>query len=462
MNQQHNNVFVSGALVPVFFKTAAPIILIMLVNGSFTLLDAYFLGKYVGAEALAAVTLTFPMFMLLIALSSLISSGYSSVQARLLGAGKKDQAKQAFSQAITLALAVSAVLMLLFIAGGKPLTVLVANGSKDLADMGYTYLTILVFLSPALFIGSVNSDTLRCEGQLSLMAIVSLFSVLLNIIFNYIFIAHLELGVAGSAYGTALAQTIALLIVAVYRYYGRTVIDTQIFRLSRKHYFWPEYLSLGLPSSLSYIGVSLTSIAVIFSIQIWGGGNYDTTVSAYGITTRIMTFIFLPLLGLSQAFQTLVGNNAGAKSWSRTDSSINIALTLAFGYCLALQIGVIILKDSLGTLFVSDRQIITEVARILPMMTLVYFLAGPLMMVSTFFQAIGDAKRAAILGLAKTYIFVLPLILTLPLLLGEVGIWYAGPMAELMLLTLTAVVLYQRGRNHGYKYGLYSSQQASI
>ncbi|BBM02368.1 MATE family efflux transporter [Microbulbifer sp. GL-2] len=461
MTQQQDNIFVYGALLPVFFKTAAPIILIMLVNGSFTLLDAYFLGEYVGAEALAAVTLTFPMFMLLVALSSLISSGYSSVQARLLGAGEKDKARQAFSQAITLALVICATLMLLFVASGKQLTLLVANGSEDLAEMGFTYLTILIFLSPTLFIGSVNLDTLRCEGRLSLMAIVSLTSVLLNIIFNYIFIARLDMGVAGSAYGTALAQAITLLILAGYRQYGRTVVDTQIFRISRRLNFWPSYLSLGLPSSLGYIGVSLTSITIIFSIQAWGGGNYDATVAAYGIITRIMTFIFLPLLGLSQAFQTVVGNNVGAKIWSRADSSINIALTIAFGYCLALQLGVILLKGSLGALFVSDQQIIAEVARILPMMTMVYFLAGPLIMISTFFQAIGDAKHAAILGLAKTYFFVLPLIFILPLIAGEVGIWYAMPIAEVMQLILTAFVLYQRGRNHGHKYGLYGAQQAS-
>ncbi|WP_444884078.1 MATE family efflux transporter [Microbulbifer sp. PSTR4-B] len=457
MSEQQDNIFLKGALLPVFFKTAAPIIFIMLVNGSFTLLDAYFLGEYVGPDALAAVTLTFPMFMLLVALSSLISAGYSSVQARLLGAGKTDKAKQAFSQAITLALLVCGLLMVLFTLGGKQLTMLVANGSQPLADMGYTYLTILVFLSPALFIGSVNSDTLRCEGKLSLMAIVSLSSILLNIVFNYIFIAHFQMGVAGSAYGTALAQSIALMIVAGYRHYGKTVIDTQVIRLSYEKQYWREFLSLGLPASLSYIGVSLTSMAVIFSLQAWGAENYDATVSAYGITTRIMTFIFLPLLGLSQAFQTVAGNNAGAKIWSRMDSSINIALTAAFGYCLLLQLAVIIFKDTLGGLFVNDPLIIEEVARILPMMTLVYFLAGPLMMVNTFFQAIGDAKRAAILGLAKTYIFLLPLIVLLPLAVGEVGIWYAGPIAELLLLSLTAFILYQRSRTHGHKYGLYST-----
>ncbi|WP_444919675.1 MATE family efflux transporter [Microbulbifer sp. CnH-101-G] len=457
MTQQQDNIFLSGALLPVFFKTAAPIIFIMLVNGSFTLLDTYFLGKYVGPNALAAVTLTFPVVTLLVALSSLISGGYSSVLARLLGAGKTDESKQAFSQAITLALLLCSLLIVLFFVGGKQLALLVANGSQSLAEMGYTYLTILFFLSPILFISTVNSDTLRCEGKLSLMTVVSLGSVLLNIVFNYIFIAHLQMGIAGSAYGTALAQSIALAIVAGYRHYGKTVINTQFIRLSSQKQYWWEFLSLGLPSSLNYIGLSLIFITIIVSIQIWGGEHYNSTLSAYGITSRIMTFIFLPLLGLSQAFQTVVGNNAGAKIWSRMDSSISIALTVAFSYCLLLQLAVIIFKDTLGALFVSDPQIVAEVARILPMMTLVYFLAGPLMMVNIFFQAIGDAKRATILGLAKTYIFLLPLIIILPLAIGEVGIWYAGPIAELLLLTLTAFILYQRSRAHGHKYGLYST-----
>ncbi|WP_444930083.1 MATE family efflux transporter [Microbulbifer sp. SSSA002] len=459
MYKPQDNLFVSGALLPVFLKSAVPIALVMLVNGSFTLLDTYFLGIYAGSDALTAVTLTFPVVTLMVALSSLISAGYSSVQARLLGAGEKDQAKHVFSQAITLALIICAALMLLFFLGGWQLTLLMSGNVKHLAEMSYTYLVILILFSPVFFIGTVNSDTLRSEGKLRLMTFASLSSVLLNAIFNYIFIAHLKMGVAGSAYGTVLAKTITLLLVAGYRHFGRTVIDTQIIHLSKQYNLWSKFISLGLPTSLNYIGVSLIFASVIFTMQIWSTGNYDSTAAAYGISTRIMTFIFLPLLGFSQAFQTLIGSNAGAKNWSRVDSSINIALTVAFTYCLALQLSILMLKDTLGALFVSDPQIIAEVARILPIMTLVYFLAGPLMIISTFFQAIGDAKRAVILGVTKTYLFVLPLILILPLLFGEVGIWYAGPIAELLLLILTICVLYQRGRDHGHKYGLYNTQQ---
>jgi MATE family, multidrug efflux pump len=460
--QLQENSFLTGSLFSVFIKTASPIILIMLVNGSFTLLDAYFLGEFVGAEALTAVTLMFPAFMLIVALSTLVSSGFSSVLARLLGAGKKDEAKSAFSQAITLSLMVCAVLMLIFFVAGKNLSLMVANGSENLADMAYTYISILIFLSPISFILSINGDTLRCEGKLPLMAAVSLTSVLLNALFNYFLIVNMNMGVAGSAYGTVLAQATSILAVVVYRQYGRTVINTQVFSFSIKRKFWSEYLALGMPSSLSYIGLSLSSIAVLFCLQVWGGESYDATVGAYGIITRIMTFIYLPLLGLSMAFQTIVGNHYGAKSWARTNTSIKTALIAAFIYCLLLQMIVLLLKDSLGAVFVDDRFVVAEVGRILPAMTLVYFLAGPLMMVSTFFQAIGDAKRASILGLAKTYAFVLPLTFVLPLLLGEPGIWYAGPIAEMLMLALTVMVLYHRFRLHGNKLGLYALQRQSV
>lgn len=101
------NIFLSGSLAKLFVKTATPIILIMAANGLFTLVDAYYLGEYVGADALTAVTLMFPVYMLLVAVSTLVSSGYSSVFARLLGAKSNDEAGHALSGALVLSQCVS-------------------------------------------------------------------------------------------------------------------------------------------------------------------------------------------------------------------------------------------------------------------------------------------------------------------------------------------------------------------
>jgi len=452
---KQDNVFLSGSLLSVFIKTASPIVLIMLVNGSFTLLDAYFLGEFVGAEALTAVTLMFPAFMLLVALSTLVASGFASVLARQLGAGEKAEAKSSFSQAITLSLIVCLGLMLLFMLGGRALSLLVANGSEHLANLGYSYIAILIWFSPLGFMLAINGDTLRCEGRMPLMATISLASVLLNTLFNYLFIVKMGFGVVGSAYGTILAQGGSILAIVLFRRYGHNVINTQVFSLSSKRKFWSQFLLLGAPTSLSYIGVSLSSIAVIVCLQLWGSENYNATVTAYGIITRLMTFIFLPLLGLSMAFQTIVGNNYGAKSWQRSNASIKMALIIALVYCLSLQGITFAFKNSLGQMFVDDVLIISEVARVLPIITMLLFLVGPLMIISTLFQAIGDAGRASILGLAKVYVFTLPLTFILPFLWGESGIWYAAPLAEVLMLVLTVFVLHHRFRRHGNPLGLY-------
>lgn len=456
MAESHrDNVFLSGSLGRVFAKTAAPIILMMLVNGSFNLVDAYFLGVFVGADALSAVTSMFPAFMLLVAVSTLVSNGFASVMARRLGAGDVADAREVFAQAITLSLLVCAVFIGLFALAGKPLTLMANNGATDLAQMSYTYIAIVFLGSPLAFILAINGDSLRCEGHIGFMALVSLSSVLLNGVLNYLLIAQLGLGVAGSALGTVLAQALSIAAVFAFRRIRPQQLRLQVVSLSTKRHHWREYLALGAPSSLTYMGVALISAAILFNLQQWHGEGYHTTVSAYGIITRLMTFIYLPLLGLSMAFQSISGNNVGAKNWQRSNSSIKIALITASLYCLGAEAMLWLLKDSLGGWFVDDHSITEEVARILPISTLALFLLGPLMMVSMFFQSIGDALRAGLLGLSKTYLFALPMVFLLPSLMGELGIWYAAPVAEAMALVLTLGVLYQRARVHNYRLGLF-------
>lgn len=458
-SSQKHNVFLHGPLSSVFFKTAAPIILIMLVNGSFTVVDAYFLGVFVGADALTAVTSMFPIFIFLIALSTLVSNGFASVMARQLGAGDSVNAVETFSQAITQSIIVCLILIGLFFLGGREFTLLVSHGNNDIASMSYDYISILILASPLAFLLTVNGDSLRCEGHMAFMAVTSLFSVLLNGLFNYIFIVEFSWGVEGSAYGTALAQAINLLIIFLYRRRSTSGLRLQVVQLSSSYTHWKTFLTLGAPSSLNYLGLSLTSGAILFNLSLWSPDSYEVTVGAYGIITRLMTFIFLPLLGLSMAFQTIVGNNIGAKEARRANTAIKIALLASFIYGAVCQSLLLIFKDRLGSIFVNDLQVVEEVARILPIASLALFMVGPLMMITMLFQAMGDAKRAAILGVMKTYFFTIPLIFLLPFAFSELGIWFASPSAEVLGWILAMGVLTQRYRNESSSFGLFFDEQ---
>ncbi|MGH1575700.1 MATE family efflux transporter [Planktotalea sp.] len=455
MTSEPINTFTEGPLKATYLKTALPIIFVMGMNGLLSVADALFLGIYVGPEALGAVTLMFPIYMLIVALSTLVSNGMSSLLARFLGAGDMDGARAVFAGAHGLALALGASLIGVFLLVGPSMALLAAAGSEKLAEMGLIYLKITVFFSPLLFVLSVNSDALRNEGRVGFMAAMSLFVSLANIGFNYVLIALLDMGVAGSAYGTAAAQALSFSIILLFRVFGRTALRPSALAAAPLYGAWGRILALGAPQSLNFLGLALGSGALITALQWVGAPNYADTVSAYGITTRVMTFAFLPLLGLSFAMQTITGNNYGAKLWLRSDASLRIALWAAFIYCAFVQLVVMSLPRQIAGAFVDDQAVISEVVRILPIMTSVFFVMGPLMMIASYFQAIGNATRAGILGLSKPYLFAMPLTFLLPLWLGEVGIWFAGPIAELLLLGLTGLVLKQAARSNQLKWGVF-------
>lgn len=449
------NAFTHGPLGPIFAKTALPIILVMSVHGLMTVIDAIFLGVFVGPDALGAVTLMFPVYMLIVALTSLVTSGMSSLIARRLGGNRFDEARAIFAGAHGLALAISGSLILLFLIFGHEVTLLAAGGSVPLAEMGYNYLTITVLFSPIVFLLSVNSDALRSEGQVGFMAAMSLLASLANIGFNYILIVQIELGVAGSAIGTVMANALAVSIILAIRLRGRTELRLSAVLRYSPMTGWRQILTLGAPQSLNFIGIALISAAVIAALQMEANDNYDATVSAYGIITRIMTFVFLPLLGLAHALQAITGNNYGADLWHRSDESLRLGMRIALIYCLTVEIILIGFAHPVALLFVNDGKVAGEVARIMPVMLAMFFAAGPLVMIATYFQAIGDAGRAAILGLAKPYAFATPLIFLLPFAYGEEGIWLASPAAEILLLCLTAIVLMVSARDNKLKWGLF-------
>ena len=215
MSNSPTNMFTNGPLGAIYLKTALPIIFVMGMNGLLSVADAYFLGLYVGPDALAAVTLMFPIYMLIVALSTLVSNGMSSLLARQLGGNETQAAQAVFAGAHGLALLVGGCLILLFLLFGPAVTLLAAGGLTTLADLGLIYLRITVFCAPLLFVLSVNSDALRNEGRVGFMAGMSLLVSVTNIGFNYLLIGVLDMGVAGSAYGTAAAQALSFGIIPV-------------------------------------------------------------------------------------------------------------------------------------------------------------------------------------------------------------------------------------------------------
>ncbi|MDI6837957.1 MAG: MATE family efflux transporter, partial [Rhizobiaceae bacterium] len=161
----------------------------------------------------------------------------------------------------------------------------------------------------------------------------------------------------------------------------------------------------------------------------------------------------LPLMGLGLAFQTICGNNFGAGERQRVAGSLAIAVVSAFFYCVAVEVLVVLAAAPIGRTFSADPLVAAEFVRIIPWMLAVYVLFGPVMMLGAYFQAIGDAGRAALFGLARPYLLSVPLTFLLPFFFGEAGIWRVSLFAETGMVALAALVI-THGRRRGLAYGL--------
>ena len=456
------NRFLTTTPKRLFVTNALPMMLIMVMSGLLTVVDAVFLGHFVGADALAAVSVVFPVIMITIALSTLVGGGMSSLLARHLGAGNHSDAVAVFAQAHGLALFLSLLLISAFGIFGEVVIDALANGQPDIGRMAYSYLAVMIFATPVQLLLSVHADAGRNEGRAGLMALMSVGVTLANIVLNYLLIVRLNMGVAGSAWGTAIAQGVGLALLLGLRLRGQVILSLTGLRNARWIGQWKAILALGAPVSLSFIGIALVSGTVISTLRLTSDTGYVEGIAAYGIVTRIFSFTFMPLMAIALATQSIVGNNVGAKLYHRSDAVLRIALTVAVLYCAAIEVALLSGSGLVGRGFVSDQGVIAQVGVILHPMSSLYLFAGPVLVLALYFQAIGKPGHTAALTLIKPFVLSPLLIATLGIIYGAQAIWLAFPIADGIVvgIAIWIVIAFQRAGKDSIGFGLPDQEKA--
>jgi putative MATE family efflux protein len=424
----------------VFAANALPMMLIMLMNGLLNMTDAAFLGHFVGTDAMTAIGIVFPAVMVLIALTNLVSGGMSSLLARQLGAGDAEGAGATVARAHGLALAIAATVMLVFLCGGRAVADQLSASDPAVADMAFTYMAITVCAVPIQFGLGLHADIWRNEGRAGLVALLSVGVTLANIGMNYVLIAEMEFGVAGSAWGTVLAQAFGLLLLVWLRGRGQGAVPLGALRRNRWTGGWAALAGLGAPLSLSFIGIALVSSCVILALRLTAGADYPDTIAAYGIVTRVLGFAYLPSMAFALALQSTAGNNWGAGLYDRARIFLKIAMATAFAYSVCVEVLFLTGGRAIGAAFIGDPQVIDQVADILRPMGLFYLFTGPVLSLALYFQAIGQPQKAGLLTLSKAFVLLPALIGAFAAMKGAQAIWFAFPVAD-ALAVIMAVAL---------------------
>ncbi len=421
------------------FKLSLPAMIGMMVNALYNVVDTIFVGRGVGALAIGGLTVAFPIQMAIMALAMLLGIGAQANISIAFGAGEKEKASRFAGNAYALMAVIGVILMVVGLAFIEPILGLF-GASETLLPYAQDYMRIIFMGTIVWTLSMVNSNILRAEGNAKMSMILMVVGTGLNIVLDPIFIFGFKMGIKGAALATVISQYTAFLIAVYYMVTGKSIIKINVETLKLKADYIINITKLGLPSFLRQIIGSILAIFMNNSIVFFGG---DIALSAFGIVNRVIMFLFLPMFGILQGFQPIVGFNYGAAAIARVKKSIIIGAKTLVAYCSTALLIIILLHEPILSIFTKDQATIDVGTAAIRIMFVGIPVVGLQIISASFFQAIGKAKPALILSLLRQVILLLPLIIILPRLfnLGLTGIWLAFPISDIVSTAISAAML---------------------
>ncbi len=420
-------------LVP---KIAVPIMISMLVQALYNIVDSIFVARY-DPNALTAVSLVYPIQMLMIALATGLGTGINSLISRKLGEKRPKEALQAARNGIFLELSGSA----LFVVIGLFLSeVFMGMFTPDpvLRALGTTYLSIVCTASFGLFVSITFERMMQATGNTMLSMITQLVGAVTNIILDPILIFGLcglpRMGIAGAAWATVIGQVLGMFLgfVLNQRKNPELRLTLQGFRIDGR--IIRDILAVGLPSSvMASIGSVLN---VLMNLILIAYGN--AAVSVLGVYFKLQSFVFMPVFGLSNGLVPIVGYNFGARLKRRVYGAMKVALIYAMTIMAVGTAAFMLIPETLMGLFESEgASELTEIGVIaLRTISINFILAAIGITLSTVFQAVGRGSYSLIMSLCRQLIVLLPAAWLLSKLGGLNAIWWSFPIAEAVSLII--------------------------
>lgn len=445
MDSVKENKMASVPVLKLIISMSVPSMFSMLIQALYNIVDSMYVSFY-SIDALTAVSLAFPIQMLMISVAVGTGVGINSLVSRRLGEKRFDDANSAATHGAALAVAswvLFVILGLLFI---EPYFSMM-NASEPVRQMSCTYTNIAIYLSFGCFIQCVFEKTLQATGNMIYPMLFQLTGAVINIILDPIFIfGYLgapEMGIAGAAYATVIGQ-IAAAIFAVIIIFTKTHdvhISFKGFKLNFK--IIGEIYAVGFPAIImqaigSVLTTALNKILIGFS---------EAAVTVYGIYFKLQSFVFMPVFGLNQGVMPIMGYSYGARNKKRLISTLKYGCIIAFSIMLIGTVLFWAFPNQMLMMFNANDEIIRIGVPALRIISLCFTSAAIGIMFSTLFQAVGIGINSLIISLLRQIVVLLPAAYLLSLI-GLEAVWYAFPIAEGISLIASIVMFRFVYRKH--------------
>ena len=427
-------------------KYSVPAIISMMVNGLYNVVDRIFIGNIpgVGPLAITGLGVTMPIMTIILAFGMLIGIGSVTNISIKLGQGKKEEAEQIIGNAITLAIIVGLLISIIGITFENQ--ILHMFGASD-GSLPYAKAYINIILLGTIFnlLGMVFNNSIRGDGNPKLSATIMVVGCLTNIVLDALFIMVFKMGIQGAAIATVTSQFVTAIWGLAYYTRGKSTLKFKKSSLKLNKSLVGAIFAIGCAPFAMQIAASCVQIICNNSLKTYGG---DLAIGAMATINSVIMMVGMPIIGISQGAQPIIGFNYGAKKYDRAHKTLKLCVAAA---TIGLSIGWLIVQLMPGpivSMFNSDADLVSisvdGIRKYLSMMPLI----GVSMIGSNYFQAIGKAKQAMFLSLLRQVILLVPMMLILPKLLGLNGVWFAQPIADVISFTVTAILLVKEVKSH--------------
>lgn len=439
--QGNNNPLTLGteSVKKLLLRYAIPSIVAMLSSSLYNMIDSIFIGHGVGAMAISGLAITMPIMNVIAALGTLVSVGGATLMSVKMGQGDKKSAEYILSNVlmlnviIGLCLTAAGVIFLddiLYFFGASENTIPYAREFMHIILSGTAVTHVYLGLN----------DMLRASGYPGKAMGVILTAIAINCVLNPLFIFGFKWGIAGSAFATVIAQTVAMSIELVHFMRKKHFIHFERKMFGLKAHIVKDIFSIGVSPFLMNICASIVVIFINKSLMTYGGDFY---VGAYGIINRVLMVFIMIVIGLNQGMQPIVGYNFGARKFDRVARALRYAIFAAVAVTTSGFLMAEIFPHLLANMFTGDQELIDIASHGMRIVLIMFPIVGFQMVTANFFQSIGKVRKAILLSLTRQMLFLVPLLIILPRFMGTLGVWISMPIAD-SLATVLAVFLLTR------------------
>ncbi len=418
-------------------RYSIPAIIGMLVNALYNVVDRFWIGQLNNTNALSGIGLTLPMSNILLAFIQLVAVGATASISLRLGARQREEAEKLLGNALTLCLVIGLAVSLVALVLINPMLLLFGASSQTL-PYARSYAQIILLGNVFNTVGFALNHSIRGSGNPRRSASTQLLGAGLNIILDPLFIFVFRMDVAGAAIATIISQFVSMLWVLSYFRGSQSLLRLRLANLRLQSRAVRQIMAIGVAPFSMQISTSLVTILANRTLRAYGG---DVAIGAMTIVSSMSILFMMPLFGINQGLQPILGYNYGAGHYARVRTTWATGVRLASAIVIFGFLIVELFPAQIIRVFIRDPALIEVgifgLRAFLCMMPLLGF-----QIISTiYFQSIGKSGISMLASLLRQVIFLIPLYLLLPRIFGFNGVWYASPAADLLSFIVTAILM---------------------